>query len=165
VGGHQAIAMRPDDDLKLGKLLKTRGFRQEFVFGQGALRVEWYASVRELVQGLMKNAFSGVDYRVRVVVVATVTQLVLLVWPFLALLLTSGPTRGLNLASVLVLLGLCWINAPLAGVRRWHGVGFPLATLLFLYILWRAMLLTLWNDGIDWRGTHYPLAELKANKV
>jgi hypothetical protein len=44
-------------------------------------------------------------------------------------------------------------------------VGLPLATLLFLYIVWRATILTLWNDGIDWRGTHYPLAELKANKV
>jgi glycosyltransferase involved in cell wall biosynthesis len=168
-GGHRAIAMRPDDDLKLGKLLKKNGFRPEFVFGQGALRVEWYASVRELIQGLMKNAFSGVDYRVSVVVVSTVVQLVLLVWPFLALFLTSDliseTTRWLNLASVLVLFLLCWINAPLAEVRRWHGVALPIATLLFLYIVWRAMVLTLWNDGIDWRGTHYPLAELKANKV
>jgi len=165
VGGHRTIAMRPDDDLKLGKILKAGGCRQEFVFGQGAIRVEWYASVRELIQGLMKNAFSGVDYRVSVVVRATVIQLALLVWPFLAIFLTTGATRWLNLASVLVLLGLCWINAPLAGVRRWHGVGFPVATLLFLYILWRATILTLWNGGIDWRGTHYPLAELKANKV
>jgi cellulose synthase/poly-beta-1,6-N-acetylglucosamine synthase-like glycosyltransferase len=164
-GGHRAIAMRPDDDLKLGKLLKKNGFRQEFVFGQGMLRVEWYASVRELIQGLMKNAFSGVDYRVWVVVVSTVMQLLTLVWPFLALFLTSGATRWLNLASVLVLVTLCWINAPLAGVRRWHGIGFPVATLLFLYIVWRAMVLTLWRGGIDWRGTHYPLAELKANKV
>jgi cellulose synthase/poly-beta-1,6-N-acetylglucosamine synthase-like glycosyltransferase len=164
-GGHQAIAMRPDDDLKLGKLIKKNGFRQEFVFGQGMLRVEWYASVRELIQGLMKNAFSGVDYRVWVVVVSTVAQLVMMVWPFLALVLTSGATRWLNLTSVLVLFTLCWINAPLAGVRRWHGIGFPIATLLFLYIVWRAMLLTLWRDGIDWRGTHYPLALLKANKV
>ncbi|HEY2294065.1 MAG TPA: glycosyltransferase family A protein [Thermoanaerobaculia bacterium] len=164
-GGHPAIAMRPDDDLKLGKLLKKKGFHQEFVFGLGALRVEWYASVRELIQGLMKNAFSAVDYRVWVVVVSTVTQLIILIWPFLALVLTTGATRWLNLASVLVLLALCWLNAPLAGVRRWHGLGFPLATLLFLYILWRAMLLTLWRDGIDWRGTHYSLAELKANKL
>ncbi len=105
------------------------------------------------------------DYRVWVVVVSTVMQLTTLIWPFLALVLTTGATRWLNLASVLVLLILCWINAPLAGVRRWHGLGFPLATLLFLYILWRAMLLTLWRDGIDWRGTHYSLAELKANKL
>jgi hypothetical protein len=64
-----------------------------------------------------------------------------------------------------VLLALCWLNAPLAGVRRWHGVGFPLATLLFLYILWRSTLTILWHGGIDWRGTHYPLADLKANRI
>ncbi|HKI06370.1 MAG TPA: glycosyltransferase family 2 protein [Thermoanaerobaculia bacterium] len=164
-GGHRAIAMRPDDDLKLGKLMKKSGFRQDFVYGQGLLKVEWYASVRELIQGLMKNAFSGVDYRVSMILFSTAAQLALFVWPFLALLLTSGAARWLNLGSVLTLLTLCWVNAPLAGVRRWHGIGFPLATLLFLYILWRAMLTTLWNDGIDWRGTHYALAELKANKV
>lgn len=164
-GGHQAIAMRPDDDLKLGKLLKIRGFRQEFVFGQGLLRVEWYASVRELIQGLMKNAFAAVDYRVSVVFFASLTQLAIMVWPFLALSLTSGATRWLNLGSVLVLFLLGWLNAPLAGVRRWHGIGFPVATLLFNYIVWRATLTTLRNDGIDWRGTHYPLAELKANKI
>jgi uncharacterized membrane protein YqaE (UPF0057 family) len=157
--------MRPDDDLKLGKLLKTRGFRQEFVFGQGLLRVEWYASVRELIQGLMKNAFSAVDYRIAVVFFSSVTQLAVMVWPFLAIFLTSGATRWLNLGSVLVLFLLGWVNAPLAGVRRWHGIGFPVATLLFNYIVWRATLTTLKNDGIDWRGTHYPLAELKANKI
>jgi cellulose synthase/poly-beta-1,6-N-acetylglucosamine synthase-like glycosyltransferase len=164
-GGHRAIAMRPDDDLKLGKLMKKNGFRQDFVYGQGLLRVEWYASVRELIQGLMKNAFSGVDYRVSVILFSTVAQLALFVWPFLALFLTAGAARWLNLGSVLTLLTLCWFNAPLAGVRRWHGIGFPIATLLFLYILWRAMLTTIRNDGIDWRGTHYALSELKANKV
>jgi cellulose synthase/poly-beta-1,6-N-acetylglucosamine synthase-like glycosyltransferase len=165
VGGHQRIAMRPDDDLKLGKLLKTGGFRQDLMFGLGMLRVEWYASVREMIQGLMKNAFPAVDYRISVVVSATATQLVILVWPFLAVFLTSGPTRWLNLASVLVLLALCWLNAPLAGVRRWTGVGLPVATLLFLYIVWRSMVTILWNGGISWRGTHYPLAELKANRI
>jgi cellulose synthase/poly-beta-1,6-N-acetylglucosamine synthase-like glycosyltransferase len=165
VGGHQPIAMRPDDDLKLGKLLKKNGFRQELMYGRGLIRVEWYASVRELIQGLMKNAFPGTDYRIGVVIFSTLLQLTTLVWPFLAVFVTTGPTRWLNLASVLVLLTLCWINAPLANVRRWTGVGFPLATLLFIYIVWRSMLTILWNGGIEWRGTRYPLAELKANRV
>lgn len=164
-GGHRAIAMRPDDDLKLGKILKKNGFHQDLVYGQGLIRVEWYASVRELIQGLMKNAFSGVDYRLSVIIVSTIVQLAVYVWPFLALALTSGATRWLNLASVLTLLTLCWANVPLTGLRRWHGIGFPIASLLFLYILWRATLTTLWNDGIDWRGTHYALADLKANKI
>jgi Glycosyl transferase family 2 len=164
-GGHEPIAMRPDDDLKLGKLLKKNGFRQELTFGRGMLRVEWYASVRELVRGLMKNAFPAVDYQIPVVLLSTATQLTISIWPFLAVFLTLGAARWLNLGSVAVLLALCWLNAPLAGVRRWHGVGFPLATLLFLFIVWRSMLTILSRQGIDWRGTHYPLAELKANRV
>lgn len=165
VGGHRPIALRPDDDLKLGKLLKKNGYRQEFLFGHGMLRVEWYASIRELVRGLMKNAFPAVDYRLSVVILSTLAQLAVNVWPFVAVFATTGATRLVNVAICLLILLLCAVNAPLAGVRRWYGVGFPLASLLFLYILWRSTLLILWTGGIEWRGTRYPLAELKANKV
>ena len=165
VGGHRPIALRPDDDLKLGKLLKKNGYRPEFLFGHGMLRVEWYASIRELIQGLMKNAFPEVDYRLSVVILSTIAQLAVNVWPFLGLFLTTGPARLVNLAICLLILLLCAVNAPLAGVRRWYGIGFPVATLLFLYILWRSTLTILWTGGIEWRGTRYPLAELKANKV
>jgi cellulose synthase/poly-beta-1,6-N-acetylglucosamine synthase-like glycosyltransferase len=54
VGGHQRIALRPDDDLKLGKLIKKSGFRQSLVYGNGLISVEWYAGVREMALGLRK---------------------------------------------------------------------------------------------------------------
>jgi cellulose synthase/poly-beta-1,6-N-acetylglucosamine synthase-like glycosyltransferase len=164
-GTHRAIAMRPDDDLKLGKLLKKNGFRQDLAFGGGLVSVEWYHSVRELVDGLMKNAFAGVDYRIWVVVLSTVLQLAFFVWPFAGVFLTDGPTRLLNLVAVALLLILCWVNARLTHLPVWTGLGFPFATLFFLYIVWRAMILTLVQGGIRWRGTLYPLKELKANKV
>jgi len=59
-GTHRAIAMRPDDDVKLGKILKKAGFRQEMVLGMGLLSVEWYSSLRELIEGLRKNFFGEV---------------------------------------------------------------------------------------------------------
>ena len=34
-----------------------------------------------------------------------------------------------------------------------------------IWILLRATYVTLRDNGIDWRGTHYPLAALKANRV
>src|SRR5690606_11849311 len=63
IGTHQAIALRPDDDMTLGKLVKKHGFRQDVVFGQSMVRVKWYASLGDMIEGLMKNAFSGVEYR------------------------------------------------------------------------------------------------------
>ena len=165
VGMHQAIAMRPDDDIKLGKLIKKHGYRQEFLFGTQMMHVEWYASVRELVDGLTKNAFAGVDYKVSAIVGASIAEFFLNVWPFLGVFLTHGATWVINAVVVLVILALCRDTARFLTVVPWHGIGFPIATLLFIYIMWRSMLTALLHGGITWRGTHYPLAELKANKV
>lgn len=165
VGTHQRIAMRPDDDIKLGKLIKKHGHRQEFLFGTQMMHVEWYASVRELVDGLTKNAFAGVNYRVSAIVGASIAQLLLNVWPFLGVFLTHGAAWVINVVVVLVILALCRDTARFLTVVPWHGIGFPIATLLFIYIMWRSMLTAILHGGIDWRGTRYPLADLKANKV
>jgi len=165
IGMHRPIALRPDDDMKLGKLIKINGYRQAFLHGEGLIQVEWYTSVRELIDGLMKNAFAGVEYSIVMIVASTVFQLSLNVWPFLALFTTGGATWIMNLAIVLIILAACIDAGRPQNLKPWYCIGFPLGTLMFLYILWRAMILNIRNDGINWRGTHYSLAELKANKV
>ena len=164
-GGHQAIAMRPDDDMKLGKLIKKHGFRQEIVLGDGLITVEWYSSVRELVRGLEKNTFAGMEYNLPMVALACAAQLAMFFWPFLALVVTRGATFWINIAIVGLLLLLYVDNAHFHRLKRWHCIGLPATALLFQYIIWRATLKTLVDDGIDWRGTHYSLRELKANKL
>ena len=164
-GGHRPIAMRPDDDLKLGKLMKKHGFRQDFLVATEMLRVEWYRTFGELVRGLMKNGFAGVDYRLRLVVAATVAQLLVFVLPWVAVWLTGGATQILFGVAVLLAFGMYAGAAREQGVSPLYGVLFPVATLAFLYIVWRAALVTLFNGGIDWRGTHYSLDELRANEV
>jgi glycosyltransferase involved in cell wall biosynthesis len=165
IGGHQSISMRPDDDMKLGKLIKKRGFRQEMVISDGLITVEWYSSIGELVRGLEKNSYASAEYNLFVVILSSTAQLLVYIWPLVALLITHGATWWLNLVTVILLALLYIDNAHFYGAKRWHCVGAPVTALLFQYIIWRATLKTLWNDGIDWRGTHYPLKELRANKV
>ena len=165
IGGHVPIAMRPDDDMKFGKLVKKNGYRQEMLLGDGLLTVEWYSSVRELTRGLEKNSFAGVEYNLAVVIASTVAQFLMFVWPMVALFVTAGTTRWLNAAIVLTVAVLYVGNARLHGLKRWHWIALPVTALLFLYIFWRATVKAILNGGIDWRGTHYSLAELKANKV
>ncbi len=165
VGGHRAIAMRPDDDMKLGKLIKKHGFRQEMVISDGLIAVEWYSSIGEVIRGLEKNSFAGVEYNLAAVAAASAAQLVVFVWPIVALALTSGTTWWLNVTIIGLLAALYMDTAHCHGSQRWHCVGLPVTALLFQYIIWRATLKTLRNDGINWRGTHYSLTELKANKV
>jgi cellulose synthase/poly-beta-1,6-N-acetylglucosamine synthase-like glycosyltransferase len=165
MGTHRAIAMRPDDDVKLGKLVKKTGFTQDFLIGAGHVSVEWYHSLRELVRGLRKNAFAGVDYRLEVVVAATLGQLVLFMWPFAAVWMTDGWTRVLYALSVGLIVLMYAGSAQAQRSPWWHGVLFPLASALFIVVMWNATIYALVNRGIEWRGTHYPLDELRANKV
>jgi len=165
VGGHQAIAMRPDDDVKLGKLLKKRGYRQEMVVGLELVTVEWYSSIRELIDGLMKNFFAGLDYNVPISVASGLAVLYFNVWPFAAIFLLSGKARFLSLCAAVVLILFIADANHLYGLPLWYAVAHPLSALLFVYILWKSMLVTLWTGGIKWRGTHYPLALLRSNRV
>ena len=165
IGGHRPIAMRPDDDMKLGKLIKKHGFRQDIVVGGNLITVEWHGSLGELIRGLEKNTFASVEYNLLVVILASIAQLLVFLWPVVALLLTRGATWWLNLTIVALLAALYIGTAQTYGAKRWHCVGGPVTAVLFQYIIWRATLKTLWDDGIDWRGTHYSLKELRANKV
>ncbi len=165
IGTHQVIAMRPDDDMKLGKIIKKGGFAQDILFGNGFIAVEWYASVQELIHGMMKNSFAGVEYRISSVVAVTFGQIAIFIWPFFAVFLIGAPSRWVYLAIVLILLTLVSYGAHLCNSRPWLGLGLPLASALLLYIFWKSMLQIYWHQGIYWRDTHYPLRLLKANKV
>jgi glycosyltransferase involved in cell wall biosynthesis len=165
IGTHQAIAMRPDDDIKLGKLIKKHGYKQEVLFGEKMIHVDWYDSLREVIVGLMKNTFAVFDYKISVVIAVSISLLLLVVWPFLGIFLTKGIAQILNFIIVLIILLLYWETMRSHDVKRWLGIGFPISTCLFIYIMWRAMLTAVINKSITWRGTHYSLAELKSNKV
>jgi hypothetical protein len=157
--------MRPDDDMKLGRLLKLRGFRQDVVDGTRALRVPWYGSVRELVLGLEKNSFSGLDYRLGFVIAAQLVNLFLNIAPFVMVFVAPDPARWLFAGSVATMLFMCWGMARSLQLP-WHtALGFPLASLLLIYIQSRTVLLTYVRGGIQWRGTFYPLSELRANRL
>ena len=165
IGTHRAIAMRPDDDLKLGKLVKKHGLRQDFVNAASHVRVEWYHSVREALHGLRKNGFAGVDYRLSLILLATVTQPLFLIWPYVAVWVTDGPTRLLNAVTVAAMVAVFAGAAREQRVRWWYGFAYPLAVVLFLAAIWNATIYALVHRGIEWRGTHYPLDQLRANKV
>ncbi len=165
IGGHEAIALRPDDDLKFGKLVKRNGYRQEVVNGKGMVAVEWYRSVPELIHGLMKNMFAGMEYRLSVVILATIGSLLFHLWPWIGMWFTTGWAQTLFALTVFMMVGSFGFALAPFGVKPWHGLFLPLTISLLVYIQWRATILTLWQGGITWRGTFYPLRQLRANKV
>lgn len=165
VGGHETIRLRPDDDIKLGKIIKRAGLRQDVAYAPEFLAVEWYASLSEVIRGLEKNAFSGADYSIPLVLAGALLHTLCSIWPFAAVFLTGGAVQGIYLATAALIVLVVADSARFHHSRPWYAVGYPLTSALFVFILLRTMLLNLWQGGIYWRGTFYPLAELKANRV
>lgn len=164
-GGHRTIALRPDDDLKLGKIVKQAGYRQQLVYGTGLISVEWYSSVRELVRGLEKNIFAGTDYRLWLVVSGVIFNLLAGVWPYLALFVTGGATWPVYAATVGVITFILADGARFHGASPWYALGFPITAGLFAFIICRSVFLNLFRGGIIWRDTFYSLSELRKNRI
>ena len=165
VGGHETIRLRPDDDIKLGKIIKMNGFRQGAAYAPEHLSVEWYSSVSEVIKGLEKNTFAGADYNIALVLCGALVHAVCGIGPCLALFLTSGLTWYLNSAVIVLSLLMYADCARFHHSKAWYAIGYPLATALFAVIMLRTMILNLVQGGIYWRGTFYPLYELRNNKV
>jgi glycosyltransferase involved in cell wall biosynthesis len=165
IGGHSRIPLRPDDDLMLGKLLKSARKRTLLASGDGTVSVEWYRTLGELARGFRKNAFAGLHYSIALTLCAVAGQLTLGVWPFVALALTRGSEWILYAVAVLAQMaayaGAAWAQRA----RPWLALFYPVAALLFVVILVAAVSRTLARRGIEWRGTRYALDALRANRV
>ncbi|MGH7751369.1 MAG: glycosyltransferase, partial [Gemmatimonadales bacterium] len=164
-GGHAKIRLRPDDDIKLGKILKESGARQDMVAGKGMASVEWYHSLSELIHGLEKNAFAGLEYRVAATIPAVLLHLTVGLGPVIGLVALAGPARAFCAVSVAWSVFLYGFAARETGTRRRTALLYPLFVLLFNWIVLRTMVVNLANGGIRWRGTFYPLRELRRNRV
>ena len=160
-GGHEAIARRPDDDVQLARVLKESGARADVVYGTGEVRVPWYATVGGAVRGLSRSLWAGLDYSLSAAAGALVITLGLNVWPWIAAVVTAGPTRWLSLVSVAASAGLFVGASRYSSVRPWLAVLWPVTGLLFAWIILRSTAGTLIRGGIEWRGTFYPLSRLR----
>ena len=164
-GGHTALPLRPDDDLKLGKRLKQTGCAQDLAMGRGRLSVEWYGSLREMAQGLEKNAFASMEYRVAATIVAVLGVLTLCAFPFVGMAISDGTARILFTATYILQALATAESARRLGLDPWLGPMFPFSAVFLAYVVVRSMVVTLREGGIRWRGTFYPLADLKRNRL
>src|SRR5258706_48142 len=153
IGGHERIALRPDDDVKLGKLIKLAGLRQDLRHAPDALCVTWYASVAEFVRGLEKNVLAGLDYRGALGLAGLALLFLLEGLPWILLASADAPTQIAAAAAIVT--GMACIAGILRETRAPMAAALlaPAAALVFVYACARSILLTYVRGGIVWRGT------------
>ena len=165
VGTYAALRMEVLDDMKLGKVVKQAGFAQRNVFGGDLISIRWARGVRGVVDNLTKNFFAVLSFQWWRTLISAFGLAFLNLMPFLGVGLAHGWERlpyAVALTSMfLIYVGMSWRSK----VPAYYFLLHPVSTALFVYTLLLSMCHALWNDGIIWRGTRYPLEELRKGMV
>ncbi|HVR23372.1 MAG TPA: glycosyltransferase family 2 protein [Candidatus Polarisedimenticolia bacterium] len=165
VGTYKALRMEVLDDMKLGKVVKNAGYAQRNVFGGDLISIRWANGAMGVVNNLTKNFFAVLSFQWPRTLISAFGLAFLNLMPFLGACLAHGWAR-LPYAVALGSMFSIYLGMSLrTGVPAYYFLLHPVSTALFIYTLLRSMSHALWNDGIIWRGTRYPLEELRKGMV
>jgi glycosyltransferase involved in cell wall biosynthesis len=164
-GTHRRLAMEVVDDMKLGKIVKQGGFRSCIGVAEQYVSVRWHSGVGNVIRGVTKNFFAALGYSVPLVLAALCGMLVTNVAPFIVVVAGHGWVRGLAAVAVVMALSFHMGVDLVMKVSPLYALTHPVGAMLFCYMLARSTVITLWRGGVEWRGTFYPLKELRKGVV
>lgn len=155
--GFPWLRMEVADDVGLGLALHRAGARAELWLATRELSVLWYPSLPAMVRGLEKNMYAVVGHFNPAFATARLLGFVVVV---------LGPFAG---AFVSPWFMLVLLNVPIisfAMQRRLHqrlapGLFTPVGIVLIAFMVAWSGYKCLRQRGIVWRGTRYPLDELR----
>ena len=159
IGGFEAQRFEIVEDLTLARRVKQAGLRQRIAFGPGLAEVHWAHGVHGILGVLAKNMFAVFRF-----------QPIPLLFACLGLLLfCAAPPFGLfyrptRIPAALTCAAILWayhLYGKHSAIRTWNAIWFPLGAILFVIALLNSAIVTLRQGGVRWRGTFYPLAELR----
>jgi GT2 family glycosyltransferase len=163
IGGFEGHPMEVLEDIKLGYQVKRHGFRQRVVFGRDLIRVHWAAGALGIVRNVTKNVFAVFRFQPILLLAACIMIAAFCLTPFLGLFFPWQMIAAsiLALGSGLEIYRYC--ERHINGVPMAYFLLLPLAACAIVYMMIRSMVVTLFRGGIEWRGTFYPLSELRKN--
>lgn len=165
IGTHRRLAMEVVDDMKLGKLVKEAGFRSGVARAEGTLSVHWHSGVGNIIRGTTKNFFATTGFRLWMTSLQVFVLLLMCLFPVLALPFVHDWARAFDLVAILCPVLTQGSVSLEFGVSPIYALTYPIGALVFGWMLARSTIVTLWQGGVVWRGTFYPLEELKRGVV
>lgn len=161
IGGFAALRMEVLEDLRLGVEIKRRGLRQRAALGPGLVTLHWASGVGGIIRNVTKNFFAAFRFSLPLTLLGAGSVFALGIWPALGLLGSPGRRAAslVTLGAQLVLFRQCRRDGS-AGAR--YALLLPAAASLLVYAMLRSAAVTLAQGAVVWRGTAYPLRELRA---
>jgi len=159
IGGWIPQRLAVLEDITLGRRMRAAGMRQRVAFAPGMVLVHWAKGGHGILVNMTKNLFSAFGFQPSFVVVVCV-------WIGLFFLL---PLAGLVWWGTLVqaLVILCCIGAlyrvmgEASKIDARYAWLYPLGAVAMMFAMMRSMVVVLLQRGVMWRGTLYPLRDLR----
>jgi cellulose synthase/poly-beta-1,6-N-acetylglucosamine synthase-like glycosyltransferase len=165
LGTYQALRFDVLDDMKLGKVVKSRGYAQRNVFGADLVSIRWAKSAWGVVDNLTKNFFALMSFQWPRALASCFVLAFLNLMPFAGIWLAHGWAR-LGYAVALFSMFSIYVGmSRKSDIPPYYFLLHPVSTALFVYTMLRSTFLTLARGGVVWRGTFYPLEELRKEMV
>ena len=159
LGGWEPQRLAVVEDVILGRRMKAAGLRQRVAFGPDLVLVHWAKGARGIVRGLSKNLFAAVNFRPVLMLCACAAMLVLFLAPLAGL--AWWPTI-LPALMTLCCIGACYrIMSDHSHIDARYGWLYPVGVFVMVWAIVRSMLAVAFRRGVMWRGTFYPLRELR----
>lgn len=165
LGTYQALRFDVLDDMKLGKVVKNAGYAQRNVLGADLISIRWARGAWGVVDNLTKNFFAIMSFQWPRALASCVALAFLNLMPFAGVWLAQGWAR---LGYGVALFSMFSIYVGMSGksdIPPYYFALHPVSTALFVYTMLRSTFLTLARGGVLWRGTFYPLKELRKGMV
>jgi len=164
IGGHVPLRLEVIDDLKLGKLVKMSGLRQDILLADDLLSVRWHDGVWGLVKGFEKNMFASLNFSIAKLLYVTLLMIYGFFFPYIGIIMFHGLQIWGYVFAILAMHTLFGFYGTQTGGGFKTTFSLPFAAMLFLWSYWNSTFKTLYNGGISWRDTFYPIKLLKDNK-
>jgi len=161
LGGWEPQRLAVVEDMTLGRRMKAAGLRQRVAFGTDLVLVHWAKGARGIVRGLTKNIFAAVNFRPLLLLGACAAMLVLFLAPLAGL--AWWPTI-LPAAIALCCIGASYrVMSSRSHIDARYGWLYPVGAFMMAWAMIRSMLSVMVRRGVMWRGTFYPLRELRTH--
>lgn len=165
--GHRAVRESVLEDVRLAQTIKWQGYRLRLVAGPRLMRVRMYTNLREIAEGLRKNAIAGAaaggfwrtawgGFRQSLLAFGPLTLICagVIAW-------SLGYPEGRLLVvwgGGLLLLTLAYWGYIVRRLNQIHplwAIGYPLGTACYFALSTMALLRILSGRGVSWKGRSY----------
>jgi glycosyltransferase involved in cell wall biosynthesis len=161
MGTYERLRMSIMDDMDLGKLVKKCHYHQRCAFGHNLVRIHWAQGTMGIVRNVTKNFFAYMQFKPWIAFATACALLLMNVWPFVMVFFSSDWATVGYVVALVCILAIYAGMAPKSGIGPWYFFTHPISASLFAYAVVLSAVTTLRQGGVEWRGTLYPLEELK----